>query len=119
MAMGGGAAILTGIYALVLGVLPASWHNPYLLGVTFLLAGLAIAGVRLGRKTYLVDYAPREQRPLYVALSNTLVGALTIIGGLLGAVAELLGLEITIVLLTISAAGGAVVCHTLPETAGP
>ena len=35
---------------------------------------VAQAGVRLGHKAYLVNAAPAAERPLYVALANTLIG---------------------------------------------
>lgn len=38
-------------------------------------------GVRLGRKVYLVDMAGAGQRAAYVAVSNTLIGILMLIGG--------------------------------------
>jgi hypothetical protein len=44
--------------------------------LVFLSSGFAVAGVRLGRKTYLVDGAPERQRPLMVAVANTLVGVM-------------------------------------------
>lgn len=48
-------------------------------------------GVRLGRKAYLVTAAPPDERPLYVALANTIVGVVMIALVLLGVVAELAG----------------------------
>lgn len=43
-------------------------------------------GVRLGRKTYIVDLAEGNKRTDYVAVSNTLIGILLLSGGLLSAI---------------------------------
>jgi hypothetical protein len=50
-------------------------------------------GVRLGRKAYLVTAAPPKERPLYVALANTIIGFVMIGLALLGVVAQLAGIE--------------------------
>ena len=50
-------------------------------------------GVRLGRKAYLVTAAPPKERPLYVALANTIIGVVMIGLALLGVVAQLAGIE--------------------------
>ena len=48
-------------------------------------------GARLSRKTYLVDFAPKDERPLYVSLSNTLIGIATLIAAGLGSLSAFLG----------------------------
>lgn len=73
------------------------------------------AGLRLGRKTYLVDGAPSDERPLYVAVSNTLMGVVTLFGGSLGLVAHFLGTRALILLLIVLALFAAGICRTLPE----
>ncbi len=57
----------------------------------FVMIGLAEAGVRTGRKTYLVDAAPADDRPLYVAFSNTLVGGLALPIGAIGLIGQTYG----------------------------
>lgn len=47
----------------------------------FFLLGVCHAGVRLGRKTYLVDMASGNQRTTYVAVSNTVIGFLLLATG--------------------------------------
>jgi predicted MFS family arabinose efflux permease len=59
----------------------AIWFYP----IAFFGLGIAHAGVRLGRKTYLVDMADGNKRTDYVAVSNTVIGALLLVSGLLGA----------------------------------
>ena len=93
------AALLGGIaaaYALVFPLLPDGAQTLAVFAPVFLLNTIAYAGARLGRKTYLVDYAPDSDRPLYVSLSNTIIGVAMLAGSLLGLVAELAGLPIVI-----------------------
>ena len=60
--------------------------GPWLVGLFFLLS-VAHDGVRLGRKTYLVDLAGGNRRTDYVAVSNTTMGAVLLaVGALTGAV---------------------------------
>ncbi len=49
---------------------------------------VAYQGVRLGRATHLVDMAPKDQRAAYTAVSNTVIGAVLLAGGVFGWVAE-------------------------------
>lgn len=115
MAAGGLVACASGLYALALTLLPASWQAPHFAAVTFLLIGFAKSGVRMGRKTYLIDYAPAEQRPLYVALSNTLIGLLAVAGSVFGLIAQAFGVNVVILVLLICALGGAIFSMRLPQ----
>jgi hypothetical protein len=56
-------------------------------------AVVAQEGVRLGRKAYLVTAAPPDERPLYVALANTIIGVVMIALTLLGVVAQVAGVS--------------------------
>lgn len=70
----------------------------------FLVAVVAQEGVRLGRKAYPVNAAPPGERPLYVALANTIIGVVMIALAVLGGLAEAAG---------VSAAVGAVLVLSL------
>lgn len=101
----------------LLAWLPADWTTqiwPYAL-----IYGLLVIvhhGVRLGRKTYLVDMASQDNRALYVALSNTLTGVLMlIVGGVLGGLAQWLGSAALLVVLAAAALGGILSARQLPE----
>ena len=94
---------------------PQSWQNVFIFAPIFLLIGFSQAGLRLGRKTDLVDGATEEERPLYVAVSNTLIGAVTILGGGLGLIAYSVGIQTTLVVLIILALLAAGMCRALPE----
>ena len=115
MMLGGGTAVVAGMMALMFGRLPALWQNAYLYGAIFLLLGIAQAGVRLGRKTYLVDAAPAEDRPLYVAVSNTLIGVLTLAGGALGLISTVFGIRVLLALFIVLAFLGVTVSWQMPE----
>ena len=52
--------------------------------------------MRLGRKAYLVNAAPAAERPLYVALANTLIGMVMIALALLGVVTQVAGIPATV-----------------------
>lgn len=115
MVWSAGLAAVGGVLALMIGAAPTLSENPYALAVPVLLVGFAISGVRLGRKTYLVDGAPSLERPLYAALSNTVVGTLTLLGGGLGLVAEAFGVRSLLAALTAIALLGALASWWLPE----
>lgn len=108
---GAAAAVLALLIAWILPGEVGSW----LYGFVFLLAGVAEAGVRLGRKTYLVDAAPADDRPTFVAFSNTAVGALALAAGALGLVAAAYGAVSVVVLMGLLALIGAATAAAMPE----
>ncbi|WP_422101570.1 MFS transporter [Vreelandella sp.] len=97
--------------------LPGEWTHsvlPYA-GIYALLV-IAHHGVRLGRKTYLVDIANQDNRAMYVALSNTFTGVLMlVVGGLIGALAQWLGSAMLLVILALTAVGAMLSAQRLPE----
>ena len=107
-------AALAGGLALVTGLIAAAPINTYLLAGVILLQGFSLAGVRLGRNTYLVDGAPERERPLYVAVVNTLTGMLTLAGGLFGVIADIFGLPVLILLLSAMALLGILASWSMP-----
>lgn len=91
MAVAGALGALAIGYALALGSAPEAWRSALLYAPAFVLAGIAHGGVRLGRKTYLVDGPPERDRPTFVAIANTSIGAATLLGAAIGAAAGWLG----------------------------
>ncbi|MDX1434879.1 MAG: MFS transporter [Gammaproteobacteria bacterium] len=77
--------------------------------------GIAHAGVRIGRKTYLVDMATEETRAAYVAVSNTIIGVILFATGAVGAVTYTLGAGGAIIVLSAFALAGAICAWRLPE----
>jgi len=97
--------------------LPGAWSEtvwPYAL--VYALLVMIHAGVRLGRKTYLVDMAGADSRALYLALSNTLTGVLMlIVGGVIGLLAQWLGSAGVLAALALMGLGAAASAQRLPE----
>jgi len=86
-----GAGVL-GLFTYV--AVTREWHwvtSEFGLAVIFLLLNVMHSGVRLGRKVYLMDMASSENRAAYVAVSNTVVGVLMLVGGLIGLLSDWLG----------------------------
>ena len=115
MAIAGLVSVAATGTALLLGSLSGDTVSAVMYAPVFLLAGLAISGVRLGRKTYLVDATDDSVRPLYVSLANTLMGGLTFAYGGLGFLAEAAGLTTLLGVLVGLALVGALAAWTAPE----
>ncbi|MCW4149574.1 MFS transporter [Halomonas sp. 18H] len=96
---------------------PEAWSQqvwPYAL--VYALLVIVHAGIRLGRKTYVVDMASQQQRSLYVALSNTFTGILMLlVGGVIGGLAQWLGTAPLLLLLALCGLAAALTSHRLPE----
>ena len=87
----------------------------WLLPGFFFCLGVAHAGVRAGRKTYLVDLAGGVKRTDYLAVSNTIIGfVLLVVGGLTGLLSWLPP-EDVILGLSLLGLGGAGMALRLPE----
>ncbi len=112
--------VLSGLLASVLGIAVALgvWFVPlamddalvpggWVYAALFFLLGVSHAGVRLGRKTYLVDMATQETRAAFTAVSNTVIGVLLLVGGLFGLIAQLAGTEVAILALAMMSLAGA------------
>jgi hypothetical protein len=83
-AIASGVCLTVGVTALVAGDRIGSiWFYP----AAFFVLSIAHAGVRLGRKTYLIDMAGGNKRTDYTAVSNTMIGILLLLtGGLTAAI---------------------------------
>jgi MFS family permease len=81
----------------------------------FFLLSYAHTGIRVGRKTYLVDFAPAAQRPSYVAVSNTVIGVVLLASGSLGVLGTFLSPEQVILVFALLGIAGAAVAATLDE----
>jgi len=113
MAVAGLIAVAAGLLALALTWVPAAIGIWAYAGV-FLLVGVAEAGLRLGRKTYLLDGAPADERPLYVAFANTAMGLLALAGVALGVLADVTVPATAIGAVIVLAALGALASWRLP-----
>jgi hypothetical protein len=102
MTAAGAIGALAAALATVLVVADAGSEAAY--AAVVFVAVTAQEGVRLGRKAYLVTAAPPEERPLDVALANTIIGVVMIGLGVVGVIGQVAG---------VSAAVGAVLALSL------
>jgi predicted MFS family arabinose efflux permease len=98
--------------AVALSALGLEWALP----VALFALMVAHQGVRVGRKTHLVDMAPEDRRPAYTALSNTVIGVALMGAGVFGALASLAGPGVTLSVFAAMALAGAWVARGLDET---
>jgi hypothetical protein len=89
MTAAGGLGVAAAVLAALLLVVDSGSEAAY--AAVVFVAVAAQEGVRLGRKAYLVTASPPSERPLYVALANTIMGVVMITLALLGVVAEVAG----------------------------
>lgn len=87
------------------------WFYP----LVFFVLMVAHSGVRLGRKTYVVDLAAGNRRTDYVAVSNSVIGIVLLLLGGMGAVAQAFSVPLVILVLSVLGLGGAVMSWSLPE----
>lgn len=116
MGLGGVIGALAAVVALGFELVPPNLASPSLFAVVFLVVGLARAGVRVGRKSYIVDAAPDGERPLYVAASNTLAGVLTLAFVAFGVVAQVVSIDATLGVLLVLCLLGAVSAWRMPAS---
>ena len=87
----------------------------WLLPLCYFFLTVAHQGVRLGRKTYLVDMAQGNKRTDYVAVSNTVIGFLLLILGSVGLLNEYLSTAELILLYSLLGLAGAISAWRLPN----
>jgi len=103
--------LTAGLAGIELGKTGALW----LFGGLFFLIGLAHTGIRVGRKTYLVDHADAGNRARLVAVSNTLMGLVLLLSGSFGLLADAIGPRLVILVFAALGIAGAIMAFTLPE----
>ena len=93
----------------------AKWLYP----VVLFILGIAHQGVRLGRKTYVIDMGTGNERTSYVSVSNTVIGIILLMVGGLSALVSLLSIEGVILLLSVLGLAGAYKSYKLPNVEQP
>lgn len=116
MSLAGMIAAGTGLVLVTLVTLipPAGvtgWIYPFF----FFVLAISHAGVRLGRKTYVVDLAGGNRRTDYVAVSNTVIGIVLLITGSVGALTTVLPVSGIIFILALMGLAGSWMSLRLPE----
>ncbi len=114
MAAAAGLAGALGIGTLaVLTLVPGATGSIAFYAAVLFVLGIAHAGVRIGRKTHVVDLAGGDRKAEYVALSNTIIGVLLLVlGGLTGVLLGF-GLEVALAVLSVMALAGAALSLTM------
>ena len=116
MMVAAGLAALLGLTVfLIARVDSTAFSQVWLLPVLYLLLSIAHQGVRVGRKTYVVDIAEGNRRTDYVAVSNTAIGAILLLTGALGALAASFSVPLVILGLSSMGLAGVVVASRLPD----
>ncbi len=82
---------------------------------SYFLLTLLHTGVRVGRKTYIVDMATGDQRTKYVAVSNSAMGVILLVAGGLSALLSLWGVEWALIFLAALGLLGVFVTARLPN----
>jgi len=90
-----------------LSVSPDLADSRFFFAVLLFILGISHAGVRIGRKTHIVDMAGPDRKAEYVALSNTLIGVLLLVIGAAVGVLMSIGLKFALIVLSVLALLGA------------
>jgi MFS family permease len=116
MALGAAGAGVLGIAVSAAAYTGHAWlDHGWVHAVIFMLLTIMHSGVRLGRKVYLVDMATEQTRAAYVAVSNSVIGVMMLIGGLIGLLGDWLGVVTVIALLGLWSLLAALESLRLPE----
>jgi len=87
----------------------------WLMPLIYFVLTVGYQGIRIGRKTYLVDLAGGNKRTDYVAVSNTIIGVVLLFAGFIGTLSSSIGLNGIILLLSIIGVIGILLALKLPE----
>ncbi|QTE23107.1 MFS transporter [Polaribacter cellanae] len=87
----------------------------WLYPVAFFFLGIAHSGIRLGRKTYVINMAEGNKRTDYVAVSNTIIGLILLVTGGISALASILSVELVLLVLSLFGLLGAFMSYKLPN----
>lgn len=109
------ASLLGIIMFLLISYIPWARNEYWLYPIAFFVLGVAHSGVRMGRKTYIVDMAGGNKRTDYVAVSNTIIGFILLITGGISAAAAAISTEGIILVLSLFGVAGAYVSSKLPN----
>jgi len=119
--MTAGAAFASGVIVTLVAItsLPgftgtSAWGNLLFVACYFLLT-LTHTGVRVGRKTYIVDMAEGDRRTIYVAVSNTAMGVILLIVGGLSSLLATVGIEWALLFLAALGLVGVLASARLPD----
>lgn len=115
MALGAGAASTVVLLYLVGLRVDAVAGFDLLHPLAYLLLALSHTGVRVGRKTFIIDLAAGNERTNHVAVSNSVMGVLLLVAGAVSSAIALAGPDVALAFLAALGLLGVVVSRSLPE----
>jgi MFS family permease len=104
-----------GVLVFLLHVVGAIGRFSWIAPAAFFVLAIAHGGVRIGRKTYILDLASGNRRTDYVAVGNTVIGIVLLAGGVLGTLSALLGPAGMLLVLSLFGFAGVAGGRGLPE----
>lgn len=116
-----GAAVASGLVLtiVVLAAIPNVLGEGLITNLVFIAVYLGLTlmhtGVRVGRKTYLVDMAEGDQRTTYVAVSNTVLGVVLLIVGGISSFLATWHIFAALLFLAATGLGGVMTSRRLPD----
>ncbi|WP_255583528.1 MFS transporter [Dietzia sp. ANT_WB102] len=117
-----GAATAASVVAVALVIIVAipGFDGGSALGATvfisaYFLLTLLHSGVRVGRKTYVVDVAEGDTRTAYVAVGNTTMGVILLVVGAISSALAVVGVSWALVFLAVLGVIGAASAVSMPE----
>jgi MFS family permease len=113
------AAVITAAVGLITAAtarwLPGLADSAWFLPLAYFVLSVAHDGVRVGRKTYVVNLAGGNRRTDYVAISNSVIGVLLLVVGAVGVLEPIITPAGVIGLLALMGLAGAALGSRLPE----
>ena len=112
MVAGGVSALIFALAALggAFGV-----GDGWLIAAYVFFAQIAYQGARAGRKTHLTDMDSHDRKPVYTALSNTMIGMLLLAGGVFGVIADAAGPQLVLGIMAVLSGAAVIVGSRLSE----
>ncbi|SBS28327.1 Major Facilitator Superfamily protein [Marinomonas aquimarina] len=96
-------------------LIPEALANFWLLPGLYFLLTVFHQGIRVGRKTYLVDMAEGNQRTSYVAVGNTAIGLILLLFSLIGLLSAVMSFASLIFIYALLTLVGVVMAIRLPD----
>lgn len=115
MAIASGAASVILILLVISANVASASANAWILPAGFFLVTLAHTGVRVARKTYLVDMAEGDQRTRYTGAANTLMGVILILVGAASGVVAQFGSQAALIFLAMIGGIGVIAASRLRD----
>lgn len=103
------------VVLLVVLAVPGARDQWWIYPTAYLLLALTHTGVRVARKTYVVDLAGDDRRTQYIAVSNSTMGVVLIVVGAISGVLAGFGHELALGFLAVVGLAGVLLGRSLPE----